>query len=159
MHFHAFPTPAHAYQTRNRTSNKSLVSRWQRECSNGSSAPGSPFWVSMIPHPACTQRCLCDAPPTTTTSVVDNTRRGRNRTRPDGDDGESCTGCLWTGVGTCLGLASYFTYTAYEIERDRTLHLNIMDAAGRHRHRYTKPIYLAISVGWLGVGAYRYSLG
>jgi hypothetical protein len=31
--------------------------------------------------------------------------------------------------------------------------------AGMHPHHYTKHIYLAISVGWLGLAAYRYSLG
>jgi len=67
---------------------------------------------------------------------------------------ESCPSCLYVGVATSLGLASYFAHAAFEKVDERTL----TEVALRNQ-RYNKPVFLAISVGWLGIGAYRWHLG
>lgn len=66
---------------------------------------------------------------------------------------ESCASCLWTGVGTCVGLAAYFAHAAYEIDESK------LTAIAKRQQRYSKPAFLFISVGWLGIGAYRWYLG
>jgi hypothetical protein len=60
------------------------------------------------------------------------------------DDTERCDSCLYTGVATCAGLASYFA------------HMALYDAAVQPRHR---PFLMAVSAGWIAVGAYRWKLG
>ena len=62
------------------------------------------------------------------------------------EDDEPCAVCLWTGVATCTGLSAYFGSLAFD---KKVLSMS----------RLNKPIYLAISVGWVAAGAYRYSLG
>jgi hypothetical protein len=58
--------------------------------------------------------------------------------------GTSCASCLYTGVATCAGLATYFA------------HLGCNDAAVLPRHR---PFLLAIAAGWTAAGTYRWKLG
>jgi len=65
-------------------------------------------------------------------------------------DGESCLSCLVTGVATCVGLAGYFGYLAME-----DMHMKPITPQVRQRIAF----FGVMSVGWLGVGAYRLYLG
>jgi len=67
---------------------------------------------------------------------------------------ESCPSCLYVGVATSLGLAAYFAQLAMEKVDERTL-----SEAARRQQRYNKPVFLAFSVGWVAIGAYRWRLG
>lgn len=69
-------------------------------------------------------------------------------------ENESCPSCLYVGVATSLGLAAYFTHLALEKVDERTL-----SEAARRQQRYNKPVFLAFSVGWVAIGAYRWHLG
>jgi hypothetical protein len=70
-----------------------------------------------------------------------------------------CSSCLYTGIATCAGLAAYFTHIAYDTS-DLAATLT-----RRQRHAQLKlavqrrPYFLAISAGWVCVGAYRWHLG
>jgi hypothetical protein len=66
-------------------------------------------------------------------------------------DEERCKGCLWTGLITCVGLSGYFAHAAF----DPPLPHETMQQVLRQR----RPLYLAISAGWLVLGAYRWHLG
>lgn len=63
---------------------------------------------------------------------------------------DSCPSCLYVGVATCTGLAIYFGSIAFE----KPLNPEMAATAARH-----KPVFLAISVGWVCVGMYRIYLG
>lgn len=63
---------------------------------------------------------------------------------------ESCLSCLVVGVVTCGTLAGYFATLAYEKET-----LPELKAASIRR----KPVFLAISAGWVLLGMYRVHLG
>lgn len=63
---------------------------------------------------------------------------------------ESCLGCLVTGVGTCVGLASYFGYLAME-----EMHVKPVTLQVRQRLAF----FGVMSIGWIGMGAYRLYLG
>ena len=65
-------------------------------------------------------------------------------------DGESCLSCLVTGVATCVGLAGYFGYLAME-----DMHMKPITPQVRQRIAF----FGVMSVGWVGVGAYRLYLG
>jgi hypothetical protein len=70
-----------------------------------------------------------------------------------------CSSCLYTGVATCAGLAAYFTHIAYDTSdiaetltrRQKQAQLKLMVSR--------RPYFLAISVGWVVAGAYRWHLG
>lgn len=70
-----------------------------------------------------------------------------------------CSSCLYTGIATCAGLATYFTHIAYDTS-DLAATLT-----RRQRHAQLKlmvqrrPYFLAISTGWVVAGAYRWHLG
>lgn len=68
----------------------------------------------------------------------------------DRPDNESCLSCLVTGVGTCGGLAGYFGYLAME-----EMHVQQVTTQVRQRIAF----FGIMSVGWVGVGAYRLYLG
>eukprot|EP00977_Amphora_coffeiformis_P013186 scaffold3403_cov158-Amphora_coffeaeformis.AAC.4 len=65
-------------------------------------------------------------------------------------DRESCLSCLVTGVGTCAGLAGYFGYLAME-----EMHIQPITTQVRQRIAF----FGVMSVGWVGIGAYRLYLG
>ena len=65
-------------------------------------------------------------------------------------DHQSCLSCLVTGVGTCLGLAGYFGYLGME-----EMHIQPVTAQVRQRAAF----FGVMSVGWIGIGAYRLYLG
>ena len=69
-------------------------------------------------------------------------------------ENESCPSCLYVGVATSVGLSVYFARLAMEKVDERTL-----SASARQHQRYNKPVFLAFSVGWLAIGAYRWHLG
>jgi hypothetical protein len=65
-------------------------------------------------------------------------------------DESSCPSCLYTGVGTCLGLASYFGYLGMEEAHVQPVTLNV---------RQRQAFFGIMAVGWISIGAYRYHLG
>jgi hypothetical protein len=78
---------------------------------------------------------------------------------------DSCASCLWTGVITCIGLSAYFAHAAYDesppvnITTSQPVVNKIKWWQRQHQSRYTRPVFLLISTGWLGIGAYRWYLG
>jgi hypothetical protein len=80
---------------------------------------------------------------------------------------ESCPSCLYTGVATCFGLASYFTYLALEDElypkqqaAVATKHLTIQESGAiLRRAAHNKPGFLLVAAGWVAIGMHRWSLG
>jgi hypothetical protein len=75
-------------------------------------------------------------------------------------DGESpCPSCLYTGIATCAGLSWYFTHIATDTSdlsktATRKQQLAYYKIASQRR-----PYFLAISAGWICIGAYRWHLG
>ena len=75
-------------------------------------------------------------------------------------DPSSCPSCLYVGVATSLGLAAYFAHAALEeVVVDEQKILSQVARKQQQQQRYNKPVFLAISIGWLGIGAYRWHLG
>ena len=90
--------------------------------------------------------------------------------RPYMDSEESCKSCLYTGVATCFGLASYFAYLAMEDELTKmtttTSHANFnshsfMKESGKilRLAARNKPGFLIVSAGWVVIGVHRWNLG
>jgi len=79
----------------------------------------------------------------------------------DDNDDASCPSCLYVGVATSLGLAAYFAHAAFE--EDQTSKQKLLSQVARKQQqqqlRYNKPVFLAISMAWMGIGAYRWHLG
>jgi hypothetical protein len=108
-----------------------------------------------------------------------------NRLEAQGD----CPSCLWTGVLTCLGLSAYFGNIAWEEYEAINSHCpsgngpptessasmaarkgsqtssknanhDFLKIMQQKRRFGTRPLaFGALSIGWLGLGAYRYHLG
>ena len=72
-------------------------------------------------------------------------------TGAEDDESSSCLSCLIVGVTTCVGLSAYFAHIAYE---EPAIGRETVQQAARRR-----PYFLAISAGWLCLGAYRLYLG
>ena len=114
-----------------------------------------------LAHPLLsTRKTFCDPFDkryTTATPAVLSYENMEERAKIQGEinrlQNESCASCLWTGVATCAGLAVYFAHAAYEIDKAK------LTAVAKQQQRYNKPAFMAISVGWLGIGAYRWYLG
>lgn len=101
--------------------------------------------------------CYCEDTTTTTSTSIDAAslqERSESeeiiRTKRADETHEYCPSCLVVGVGTCIGLAGYFAYAAFGPPTP-------YETAASHVRR--KPIFLAISAGWVGIGIYRLYLG
>ena len=81
----------------------------------------------------------------------DNKRIQSNPNDDSASSEEECKVCLWTGIITCTGLSAYFAHAAF----DPPLPHETLEQVLRQR----RPLYLAISAGWLCLGAYRWHLG
>jgi len=78
----------------------------------------------------------------------------------DDNDDASCPSCLYVGVATSLGLAAYFAHAAFEEDHQPKQKLLSQVARKQQQQlRYNKPVFLAISMAWMGIGAYRWHLG
>ena len=77
------------------------------------------------------------------------------------DDDASCPSCLYVGVATSWGLAAYFAHAAFEEDHQPKPKLLSQVARKQQQQqlRYNKPVFLAISMAWMGIGAYRWHLG
>ena len=69
------------------------------------------------------------------------------------DHQHSCLSCLVTGVGTCVGLAGYFGYLGMEEMHAQQPVMTTTQA------RQRMAFFGIMSVGWMGLGAYRLYLG
>jgi hypothetical protein len=102
-----------------------------------------------------TSRTLCEESSTSVSFPTDRASLEREKARVQAEidrlDSSSCWGCLLTGVGTCLGLSTYFFYLGYGEEQ--------RSQRARLRQIRQRPFYVAISASWLVVGAYRLHLG
>jgi hypothetical protein len=70
----------------------------------------------------------------------------------------SCPACLYTGVATCVGLSAYFAHSAYEMQRVAHYQKEAF-ANSSVFMKHSPHIFMAVSVGCLGLGAYRWHLG
>mmetsp|Transcript_13526 Transcript_13526/g.29404 ORF Transcript_13526/g.29404 Transcript_13526/m.29404 type:complete len:105 (+) Transcript_13526:28-342(+) len=85
--------------------------------------------------------------------------------RPDvGQQEESCRSCLYTGVGTCIGLSGYFLYSAMEEEGHQTMkqqqaqphHKRLLRfMLGNPAPKKHRPFLFALSAASAVAGAYR----
>lgn len=84
--------------------------------------------------------------------LVEDVHKEKARVQSELDrlDRESCLSCLIVGVGTCAGLAGYFGYLAMEESQIRPVTLQV---------RQRLAFYGILSIGWVGIGAYRLYLG
>lgn len=119
------------------------------------------------------------APSATTTTVPDapfSLAQEKARVQAELDKLEqegSCPSCLYTGVATCVGLALYFTHLAFDDDTPRAaLRAVKTDQNGQGKPRLSslagssvirkappRLSFLAIAVGFVGAGAYRWYLG
>lgn len=70
-------------------------------------------------------------------------------------ENDTCPTCLYVGVTTCMGLAAYFAHMAMELPNNKSM----KNLAPPKPWRFHKPFLITMSVGWLGLGAYRLYLG
>jgi hypothetical protein len=102
---------------------------------------------------------LANLSSTTTTSTSDLEIEGDGTDVPAVAETKfSCPACLYTGVATCVGLSAYFAHSAYKMQRVSQYQKEAFANSSAFM-RHSPKIFMALSAGCLGLGAYRWHLG